>query len=63
VLAVLEGEEGPARDLVLYNAALRLWVADEGAPLVEQVHRAEEALRSGAALKLLDGLRQPAPVV
>ncbi|HZC20001.1 MAG TPA: hypothetical protein VE225_09845, partial [Rubrobacteraceae bacterium] len=63
VLAVLKGEEGPVRDLILYNAALRLWVADEGTSLVDQVEKAEEALRSGVALALLEGLRQPAPVV
>ena len=63
VLAVLEGEKGPVRDLILYNAALRLWVADEDMPLVDQVEKAEEALETGIALALLDGLRQPAPVV
>ncbi len=61
VLGALEGEESPVRDLILYNAALRLWVADEDAPLAEGVERAGEALRSGAALGLLDRLRQPAP--
>jgi anthranilate phosphoribosyltransferase len=63
VLAVLEGEEGPVRDLILYNAALRLWLVDEDTPLVDQVEKADEALRSGVPLTLLDGLRQPAPVV
>jgi anthranilate phosphoribosyltransferase len=29
-LAALEGEAGPVGDLILYNAALRLWTADEG---------------------------------
>jgi anthranilate phosphoribosyltransferase len=62
VLAALDGEKGPVRDLVLYNAALRLWVADEGTPLADQVEKASEALISGAALGLLDGLRQPTPV-
>ncbi len=63
MLAVFEGEEGPVKDLILYNAALRLWVVEEGTLLVDQVEKADEALRSGVALALLDGLRQPAPVV
>ena len=51
------------RDLILYNAALRLWLVDEDTPLVDQVEKADEALRSGVPLALLNGLRQPAPVV
>ncbi len=62
ILAALEGEEGPVRDLILYNAALRLWIADEEASLTEGVEKADEALRSDAALELLDGLRQRPPV-
>lgn len=60
VLAALEGGEGPVAALILYNAALRLWMADEEyRPLVRWVERAGEALRSGEALELLDRLRQP----
>lgn len=62
VLAELEGEEGPVRAVILYNAALRLSLTDETASLVELVERADEALRSSAALELLDGLRRPALV-
>lgn len=64
VLVALDGEAGPVRDLILYNAALRLWTAaeDEGTSLLGWVERAREALNSGAALKLLDNLRQPVPV-
>jgi len=61
-LAALEGEAGPVGDLILYNAALRLWAADEGTSLAGWVERAREALNSGAALRLLDRLRQPMPV-
>lgn len=62
-LAALEGEAGPVKDLILYNAALRLWTAaDEGTSLTGSVERAREALNSGAALRLLDRLRQPVPV-
>ena len=62
VLAALGDEESPARSLILYNAALRLWVAGEDASLAEEVERADEALRSGAALELLNELRRPATV-
>lgn len=58
VLGALASEEGPVRDLILYNAALRLWVADEAAPLAEGVEKANEALRSGAVLGLLGRLRE-----
>ena len=61
-LAALEGEAVPVGDLILYNAALRLWAADEGTSLAGWVERAREALNSGTALELLNSLRQPAPV-
>lgn len=62
-LAALEGEAGPVGDLILYNAALRLWTADdEGTALPGWVERAREALNSGAALRLLGRLHQPVPV-
>ncbi len=63
VFAALESEEGPAGTLILYNAALRLWMADEeDRPLVQWVEEAGETLCSGAVLELLSRLRQPAPV-
>lgn len=63
IFAALEGGRGAVRDLILYNAALRLWVAEESESLVEGVEKAEETLGGGFALALLDALRQPAPVV
>lgn len=48
--------------MILYNAALRLWVADEGTPLARCVGRARDALKSGVALRLLNGLCQPVPI-
>ena len=50
----LSGEEGPVHDLILYNAALRLWAADETAPLEDHLEDARAALRSGGALELVD---------
>ncbi len=61
VLDALEGEEGPVGALILFNAALRLWVADEVVSLKEGVDRAEEAVRSGAALELVGRLRRLVP--
>lgn len=64
LLSVLEGK-GPAidplRDLLVYNAALRLWTADMGAdeaPLKHCVDRARVALDSGSAARLVYELSQ-----
>ena len=46
---VLSGKEGPARDLVLMNAAAALMVADRASDLIEGVTMAAEAVDSGAA--------------
>ncbi|WP_162924779.1 anthranilate phosphoribosyltransferase [Rubrobacter indicoceani] len=56
--AVLAGEPGPVADLIIYNAALRLWMS-EGAigELRDLVERAREAVRSGRAAEHLQGLR------
>ena len=54
----LEGEEGPAGALILYNAALRLWVGGEAVSLREGVDLSREALRSGAALNHAQRLRR-----
>ncbi len=59
LLAALEGRtdaSDPVKNLLLYNAALRLWTADlgvEDAPLEHHVGRARTALDSGAALQLV----------
>ena len=62
LLAALSGEKGPVLSLVLYNAALRLWLADGAKPLVEHVEEAREAVSSKAALSLLEKLRRGAAV-
>jgi anthranilate phosphoribosyltransferase len=59
LLFALHGKEGPVSNLILYNAALRLWVADEDTPLEDHVNKARETLLSGSALRLLEQLRQP----
>lgn len=57
LLAALDGERGPVRDLVLYNAALRLWVADWETPLGRHLERAASAVDSGATTGLVERLR------
>jgi anthranilate phosphoribosyltransferase len=55
--AILQGEKGPKRDVVLLNAAGALTVA-EGAPHIrEAMERAAAAIDSGAAMKTLQALR------
>jgi anthranilate phosphoribosyltransferase len=54
VRAVLEGEHGARRDVVLMNAAAALRAAGEVDDLVEGVVRARDAIDSGRALACLD---------
>ena len=65
---VLEGGAGPLRDLILYNAALRIWMSEEESNrlsptspledgLTEPLERARHALDNGSALGLLGSLR------
>lgn len=54
--AMLEGEKGPYRDIVLLNAAAALIVADRTETLLEGVALAADAIDSGAALRVLDTL-------
>jgi anthranilate phosphoribosyltransferase len=52
--AVLEGEHGPRRDVVLLNAAAALFIAGRTASVREGVLRAAEALDSGDAIRTLE---------
>src|SRR5277367_1899261 len=56
--AVLEGEKGPKRDVVVLNAAGALTVAGVASDLRDGVARAAEAIDSGAATKTLATLRE-----
>jgi len=53
---VLSGEVGPARDLVVLNAAAALYVGGLAADLEEGVAKAAEAIDSGAAANVLERL-------
>jgi anthranilate phosphoribosyltransferase len=54
--AVLEGEPGPRRHLVLMNAGAAIYVGGQAESLGEGVERATEAIDSGAAWELLGRL-------
>jgi len=55
--AVLRGEAGPARDIILLNAAAALLVAGLAADLREGMALAARSIDSGAAYERLEGLR------
>ncbi|HTB35308.1 MAG TPA: anthranilate phosphoribosyltransferase [bacterium] len=57
-LAVLKGEAGPRRDIVLLNAAAALVVAGKAASLKEGLPMAAQSIDSGAALKKLEDLKR-----
>jgi anthranilate phosphoribosyltransferase len=56
IRAVLSGEPGPARDVVVLNAAAALVVAGAAADLREGAARAAAAIDSGAGARVLDRL-------
>lgn len=58
VLGVLDGADGPARRIVLANAAAALWAAETVPTLRDGVARADAALRGGQARAVLEHLRK-----
>ncbi|MGH2817872.1 MAG: anthranilate phosphoribosyltransferase [Actinomycetota bacterium] len=56
IRAVLEGETGPRRDIVLLNAAAGLIAADRTDDMASGLSAAAEAIDSGAAAEALDRL-------
>ena len=58
ITSILAGKKGPQRDIVLANTAASLWVAGITHSLVDGVARAEKAIDSGNAAKLLKQLRE-----
>ena len=55
---VLNGMEGPARDIVLINSALALYVASSSENIVEFIDVARESLDSGAALAVFENYKE-----
>ena len=53
---ILAGEHGPARDIVVLNAAAALWTAGHSATLPQAANAAAAAIDSGAAGRLLADL-------
>jgi len=59
LLAVLGGGGAePVRALILYNAALRLWMEDPELPLNAHLERASGALDTGEAVRILGSFRR-----
>jgi len=54
--AILHGEQGPRRSLVVVNAGAALWASGKAADLREGMTMAELSLDSGAAAKRLEAL-------
>jgi anthranilate phosphoribosyltransferase len=54
LLGVLDGQHGPARDIVLLNAGATLYAANVATSVADGITRAREALDSGAARAKLD---------
>jgi anthranilate phosphoribosyltransferase len=61
--AILDGVQGPERDIVLLNAALALVAAGKTSDFRAAVALAEESIDSGAAKNKLDQLRELAPAL
>jgi anthranilate phosphoribosyltransferase len=56
LLGVLDGQSGPARDIVLLNAGAALYAADVASSIEAGIALARQALDSGAAKAKLDQL-------
>lgn len=56
IRAVLKGEEGPCRDIVLVNAAGALYVAGLASDMRDGLGKAAEAITSGRASRVLETL-------
>jgi anthranilate phosphoribosyltransferase len=61
-VAILRGESGPRRDVVLLNAAAAIVVAGRAADLREGVAIAARAIDSGAAARVIERLRDICPL-
>lgn len=58
IRGVLRGDDGPARRIVLANAAAALWAAEAVSTLREGVEKAEAALKAGKPRAVLEALCQ-----
>ena len=53
---MLQGDQGPARDIVCLNAGAALYAANVASSIEDGLLRAQQALDSGAALQKLQQL-------
>jgi anthranilate phosphoribosyltransferase len=58
IRSVLSGKAGPARDIVVANAAAAIWIAGKAETLREAAALSQRAIDSGAAKQLLERLIQ-----
>ena len=56
IRAILAGEKGPARDIVLMNAGAAIYVGGRAATIAEGIRYAAESIDSGKAKGKLDAL-------
>lgn len=56
--AVLQGEKGPKRDIVLLNAGCAIYTADKVKSIREAIELAKDSIDSGMAWKKLEDLRR-----
>jgi anthranilate phosphoribosyltransferase len=57
-LEVLQGKKSPARDVVIANAALGIYIGGKAKTIIEGKQKAEESINSGKALEKLQQLIQ-----
>ena len=61
MLSVMSGKNrGPRRDLVAWNAAIRIYLSERAGSIAEGLARAQEAINSGAAREKLEALQKRA---
>ncbi|MDD3043360.1 MAG: anthranilate phosphoribosyltransferase [Methanosarcinaceae archaeon] len=56
ITAVLQGEEGPKRDIVILNAAAAIYLGEKASSIAEGIKYAERSIDSGHALEKLENL-------
>ncbi|HKM41961.1 MAG TPA: anthranilate phosphoribosyltransferase [Methanocorpusculum sp.] len=56
IRSVLEGKEGPKRDIVILNAAAAIYLGDKAASIADGIKYAEKSIDSGHALEKLENL-------
>lgn len=61
IAAILEGERGPKRDVVVLNSAYGLWVSGRFDDIEECLEAVEHSLDSGAAMDALHKMREICP--